>query len=315
MKFGRNRPRVVHPHLKLKNYLKASLPAAPPSVSYAPAASAVLSDIFGNDTLGDCVIAAGYHVVGVETGNAGDLFHASADQIIADYSAIGGYVPGDPSTDQGCNVQTALAYWQTHGFANGTKIAGYLAVDPTNVAEVQSALWLFENLIIGLELPDTYTNPFPSASGFTWGPGKADPSQGHCIMANGYIAQGLSIDTWALEGTFTYSALAALCSASEGGELWVMLTPDQIAKAASKAPNGFAWQDLVVDFDSIGGSVVIPTPTPTPVIPPAPAGSIVSLAQAQGWVSSGLSGGFPFLTRAQAIASANAALAKNWPSS
>ena len=79
--------------------------------------------------LGDCVIAGGYHVEAVWTGNAGQLFTATDAQIVADYGAIGGYVPGDPSTDNGCDEQTAFNYWTKTGFANGTTLAGWLAVD------------------------------------------------------------------------------------------------------------------------------------------------------------------------------------------
>ena len=74
--------------MHLKDYLDhARLPAPPASCDFSSAASSVLANIYGNDRLGDCVIAAGYHVTGVETGNAGDLFTASDAQIIADYNA------------------------------------------------------------------------------------------------------------------------------------------------------------------------------------------------------------------------------------
>ena len=46
----------------------------PEEVDYSEKADAVLRDIFLNDEHGDCVIAGGYHVVGVETGNAGISF-------------------------------------------------------------------------------------------------------------------------------------------------------------------------------------------------------------------------------------------------
>ncbi|HEV2180560.1 MAG TPA: hypothetical protein VGR59_09575, partial [Gemmatimonadaceae bacterium] len=149
--FGRRRPRVVGPHFRLRNYLKAAFPTPPASCDFSAPALPVLSDIMQNDQLGDCVIAGGYHVVGVATGGAGDLFHATPAQVLADYGAIGGYVPGNPATDQGCDEVTALNYWTSHGFANGTKLAGWMVVDPTNKAEIQAACWLFENLYFGIE--------------------------------------------------------------------------------------------------------------------------------------------------------------------
>jgi hypothetical protein len=142
VKFGRKRPVALGPHLKAERYFKATLPTPPTSCDYTAKASVALADIYMNDSLGCCVISGGYHTEGVETGNAGDLFHATSAQIIKDYSAIGGYVPGDESTDNGCDEVTALNYWQSHGFANKTKILGWLAVDPTNLTEIKQAMYL-----------------------------------------------------------------------------------------------------------------------------------------------------------------------------
>ncbi len=280
VKFGRRRPAAIGPHLKLRNYLKASLPSAPASSDYSLKASAILSDVMGNDQYGDCIFAAGYHVVGVETANAGTGFHATRAQVLADYSAVTGFKPSDPSTDNGGQVADALNYWQAHGFANGTKLLGYLAVDATNVAEVQSAMWLFENLDFGMELPDKWVNPLPSGNGFTWDvAGAPDPNNGHAICGTGHTPLGIKIDTWGLLGTLTYAAIAEYASSMHGGELWVMLTPDQLAKGQAKAPNGVLWSDLILDFDAIGGHVPLPAPPP-PAPPPAPATG-VSLAQAE----------------------------------
>jgi hypothetical protein len=310
MKFGRRRPMPGAPKFRLKNYLRAALPTAPTSVDYTSPAASVLANVYKNDVLGDCVVAGAYHVVGVESGNAGDLFTATDAQILADYSAIGGYVPGQPSTDQGCDEQTALNYWTSTGFANGTKLLGYLAVDPSNLPEVQAACWLFENLYFGVELPNAWINPFPSSSGFTWdAAGEPVPENGHCFIGAGYSTSGVIIDTWGMLGTLTWAAVQKYCAQSAGGALYVMLSPDQLAKGSAKAPNGVAWADLLSDFDSIGGHVPVPVPAPAPPTGPA------TLANAQAWAAAGINAGAPLQTRDQAIAAANAALAKGWPSS
>jgi len=267
---GRKRSDPARPHLKLSKYLKAAaLPAAPATCDYT-AKAAALRQMYMNDQLGDCVIAGGYHVVGQETGNAGDSFVATNDQVVADYSAIAGYVPGNPSTDNGTNLTTAMDYWTKTGFADGTKLIAYLAVDASNKEEVMQAMYLFENLFFGIELPDAWISPFPSADGFTWDVSTPDPNNGHCVMGVGYDANGVKIDTWALFGTITWAAVAELCVANGGGELWVMLTPDQLAKGAIVTPNGVAWDDLIADFNAMGGNVPVP-PAPDPVPPPPPA--------------------------------------------
>ena len=332
VKFGRKRAPHGTRKLQLSKYLTGALPTPPASCDYTAKSLPSLTNVYLNDQLGDCVIAGGYHVEGTATGNAtGTPFVATTAQIVADYSAIGGYNPNAPlvdgqnPTDQGCDEPTALNYWQNHGFCNGTKLAGWVAVDPTNKLEVMQAMYLFENLYFGVELPDAWVNPFPSGNGFTWDVGAPDPQNGHCFIGVGYTAAGVTIDTWGLFGTLTWAAVAALCSAADGGDLFVMLTPDQLAKGQAKAPNGFAWADLVADFDAMGGKVTPvappaptpPGPTPPAPTPPAPAG--VTLVQAQTWAAQGLLAAWPMkaghgpvvLNEAQTWAAAG--LKAHWP--
>ena len=270
-KLGRKPPKAPQKApLRFARYA-TSLPAPPATLDLTAAAMTPLRNIYGNDTLGDCVIAGGYHQVGVATGNAGSAFVASTAQIIADYSAIGGYVPGRPATDQGCDLPTANAYWTNHGFANGTKLAGWLAIDPTNQTEVMQAIWLFESADFGVSLPDQWVNPMPENDNFVWGvAGNPDPNNGHCFVGVGYNATGVIIDTWAEFGTVTWAAVAKYAASSAQGELYVLLTPDIIAKATAKAPNGFDWPTLVADFNALGGNVPVPSPTPVPVPTPVP---------------------------------------------
>lgn len=314
VRFGRKRSTVVHPHLSFKNYRTPKMPAPPSSCDYTAKAKVALAQMYLNDTYGDCVIAGGYHLVGTETGNANNSpFIASDQQIIADYSAIGGFDPNNPqATDNGCDIQTALAYWTSKGFADGSKLAGYLAVDPSNQDEVQLAIYLFENLVYGVELPDAWVSPFPSSDGFTWGvAGAPDPYNGHCFVSAGYDTSGITIITWGMLGKLTYPANAEYCSSNAGGELWVALSYDQIAAGMTKAPNGFAWYDLISDFNAMGGNVPTPSPVPTPPPvpplpppapppppgPPAPPGpaptGAITLPQAQQWASDWLAANWP----------------------
>lgn len=269
-KLGRKRPVSKGPRLHLRNYLLPSLPPAPASVDYSPAASAALAEMYLNDQLGDCVIAAIGHIEGVMTGNAGAALFYTPEQITALYSAIGGYVPGNPNSDNGCDEVTALNFWQSSGAPIGSphKIAGWLAVDPSNRAEYEAALWLFENLFFGVELPDAWVNPEPEVSGFIWDVvGPADPQNGHAFAGIAYNAQGVKISTWGMEGLITHAAIAEYCANADGGELYVVISQDSINRASQKAPSGMNWSQLVADFDEIGGHIA-PPPVPTP--PPAP---------------------------------------------
>jgi len=319
VRFGRSRPKPGFPRFRLSRYMvRTALPAPPASVDYSPDAAASLSNVYLNQELGCCVIAGGFHVIGVETGNAtgGTPWVATNDQVIAQYSAIGGYVPGNPATDQGCDEVTAMNYWTSTGFPDGSKLLGWLEVDATNQLEMQTALDLFEDLLFGIELPDAYVDPFPSGNGFTWDvAGDPVAANGHCIIGCGYDSTGIKVDTWGMLGTMTWAAVAKYCVPSAGGALYVLLSQDEIGKGASVCPNGIDWSTLLNDFNAMGGNVQVPAsppaPSPAPSPAPNPDGS-VSLAQATAWATSGFAGRYIF-TQDQAVATATSGLSANWP--
>jgi hypothetical protein len=260
-RMGRIRPVARCPRFSLRNYLTRDLSAPPASCDYSAKASTALSEMYLNNTLGDCVIAGIGHVVGLLTGGAGKQYLYSNDQIIKLYSAIGGYVPGKPNTDNGCDEQTALNYWQHEGAPVGSnKIAGWMSVNGNDPTEYRTALWLFENLYFGLELPDKWISPFPSAPGFIWNvAGPPNPSNGHCVVGVGYSPKGVKICTWGMLGLMTDAAIAKYATTAGAGELYTVVSQDAINKAAAKAPNGFDWSQLIADFDSMGGNVSPPS--------------------------------------------------------
>jgi hypothetical protein len=251
---GRKRPIAKGPRFKLKNYLMQGIPAPPPSVDYDSNAWPSLSNILGNDVAGDCVPAGMFHIEGVLTGNAGKEFVPALQEVWNLYSAIEG-PPGYPASDNGCDEQTALNIWQQKGLmldGSSRKIAGWMSVDGHNPVECRTAIWLFENLLFGVELPDAWVNPMPSENGFTWAvAGEADPDNGHCFISSHYSPKNLRIATWGMWGNITDQAVAKYTSGSEGGELYCVISHDGIAKATQKCPAGFDWSQLQADFASM----------------------------------------------------------------
>ncbi len=252
-KLGRRRPIARGSRLKLRNYLLKNFPIAPAAVDYSVKPAAFLAEILGNDTLGDCTAAGAFHIGGTLLANAGAAIPFSQADAIKFYSATTGYMPGDESTDQGGDETDVLNYWQSTGLLpNAHKITGWVAVDGTNEDEVKAALWLFENLYFGVELPDAWVNPMPGSSGFVWNvAGNADPENGHCFAGVAYDELGVQIDTWGMIGTITWPAIAEYCSTALQGELYAVLGPDAIDKATAKAPNGFDTSQLLADLDSM----------------------------------------------------------------
>lgn len=272
-KGGRIRPETK-PRLHFTNYTSKELPTPPDNVDYGPAAQDCLKNVYLNDQYGDCVVAGAYHVLGILTGNAGDLYIAPDKEIKSIYNKYCG--PGD----NGCNEQDFLGKLVDQGFGNGTKLIGWMGVDATKPLALKQACYLFEHNYYGVEMPDSWVNPMPQEDGFVWDvAGSPNPGYGHCIMSYGYNDKGMIICTWGMKGIVTWKALSKYMVEKAGGEAYIMLTDTMLAKGQRKAPNGFDWFSLVKDFNEMGGDVPLPPqpaplpqppPNPDPLPPPAP---------------------------------------------
>jgi hypothetical protein len=262
--FGRKRPGVeaLAKVPKFGKYLIAkcsvcggnTLPTPPSTVDYSLAALPCLSQIMGNDQYGDCTCAGAGHELGLWTGNAGTLVTLTTAQVLALYSAITGFDPNVPGSDQGADEVTVLNYLMASGFPDGSKLAGYVAIDGTNKQECMLASWLFGSLYLGLELPDAWLSPMPSANGFVWNVGTPNPGNGHCVVSIGHTPTQLNIDTWALLGGITWEAIATLTVPDAGGQLYALLSPDWVSNVTAKAPSGFDFATLQGDLSALAAA-------------------------------------------------------------
>ncbi len=252
------------PKLRFRDYLRVAagkLPGTPLNIDFSPEAAAALAQMYLNDTEGDCVPAGNAHLDGIWTGNAtsGTPVVFTPAQINAMYTGMSGgtFNPSNPFTDQGCDPETALAWWQANGLLpdGSHKIAGWLGTDASNPVEIRASTWIFESTGLALELPDAWINPVPASSGFIWDvAGDPDPSNGHWVVAVGCSKIGLKICTWGMTGWITYPAIAKYCVPSAGGMIYTMVSQDAIVKAMNKAPMGLEWGQIVADFNLIGGN-------------------------------------------------------------
>ena len=159
-------PRVLHlsdyiDEKKLAARKAGALPAIKPYRDWSAWAATQLggADKFGamlNESLGDCTCAAIGHAIQVLTAVAGTIVTPTDDQVLAMYEQSG-YVPGNPSTDNGWMIQSALQYWKTTGLA-GHKCDAFLAVNPQNMTHVDFAFETFGLVDIGVMLPISAQN-------------------------------------------------------------------------------------------------------------------------------------------------------------
>jgi hypothetical protein len=164
---------------------------------------------------------------------------------------------GHRRRDNGGDEQIVLNYWREHGLIQGRRrIAGHIFVDATDIETVKSAIWLFENVYFGVELPNNWIDPYPSGNGFVWAlAGKPNPENGHAFAGIGYDHQGVYISTWGMVGIMTWDAVRHYASRGADGELHCVISPDSLIRATHKTPHGFDWSQLVADFDSAGGNI------------------------------------------------------------
>jgi hypothetical protein len=315
VKLGRIRPKARPNALRLAPYLKGATPP-PPSVDYSVKAMASISQMYLNDQYGDCVIAGKGHAVGVWTANeSGTAIVGTDTEIYNDYETICG------RGDNGCDISAVLDYMKATGLTlagKQYKIDGYVSVDWTNQVEVQTALYIFGTLTIGINLPNAWAQ---SPDNGIWDVTNTRIVGGHDVTCVGYNATGVVIATWGSLRTITW---AAFTSKQWIDECYAMLSPDWYA-ADHVAPSGIDVITLTDDLAKLGAGTIppidptpdpVPTPTPTPTpVPVVPTG--LTLAQAQAVVASGIAAGKPFGiwdVADKASAAAVAALATSWPS-
>lgn len=242
--------------------------------------------MYGNDQYGDCVWAMIGHMLEAWTRYAGGTaVEVTTEQLLAAYSAVTGFNPDDPNSDQGTNIQDALDYWRKTGIA-GHKIVAYAKVDHGNPAEVEAAINLFGSLAVGVNLPTSAQDQFNAGQEWTVVQGSPDEG-GHAIHAGAYdtAAKDARIVTWGAVQTLDDPWWTAYVE-----EAWVVVTPEWVA-ATGSTPSGLDLAGLGEDFAALTGDVnpfpaPVPAPTPVPVPVPAPADADEALASvAVPWVA------------------------------
>ena len=84
--------------------------------------------------------------------------------VLGDYSAVTGFNPADPSTDQGTDMEVAASYRRKTGIldASGARhmIDSYVALKVGDVDELVLATWLMGATGVGLEFPSQAMEQF-----------------------------------------------------------------------------------------------------------------------------------------------------------
>ncbi|MEO6918152.1 MAG: hypothetical protein ABI171_03800 [Collimonas sp.] len=194
LRFGKHPPKHDYRTLRLKNYLGTAL-AAP------PAAYDVLANVYqklgtsdpaqlfpmdGNDTLGDCTIAALAHAITTYNGLIGTQKIPTKQAVVKLYMHLTGGV------DSGLSELDVLNYWRKTA-VSGEKIFAYTNIDVKNHTHIQQAIQLFGGVYLGFQVQENCQQEFNAHQ--PWTPGKLT-NDGHAVYAVAYDATGVTVLTW-----------------------------------------------------------------------------------------------------------------------
>lgn len=244
-KFGRlePHPRDTHPRVMLESHVDFTrLPKTPSHIDRASKVSEW--PMYLNDSLGDCTCAAVGHAIQAFTAYASTEVTIPQASVLSMYEAVGGYVPGNPDTDQGCNEQDILTYWSKTG-VNGHKISAFAELeDCTNVSKLRQALYLFGTVYLGINCPESAQEQFSRHEPWTYVRG-SEIEGGHAIVLQAAKGSDMEIVTWgALQGMQPSFAEHYI------EEAWVIITPDWIAENGNDV-DGFSLASLMADFKAV----------------------------------------------------------------
>ena len=193
-RFGKHPPKQDYRTLRFQNYLTAALAPPPPSDNVLTRVyqklkindPAKLFPMDGNDTLGDCTIAALAHAITTYRGLIG------TDTIMAKTAVVKLYMHLTGGVDSGLNELDVLNYWRQNK-VSGDEIISYVKIDPKNHTHVQQAIHLFGGVYLGFQVQANCVQEFDAHQPWTPGPLTND---GHAVFAVGYDQNAVTVLTW-----------------------------------------------------------------------------------------------------------------------
>lgn len=238
--YGRNPARPTRRGMRSAFIMATALNTlgAPPDASNEYAAKVTAPwNMFGNDTLGDCVAADSAHTLMLRTANVSTIVVPTLDDVIKLYSDVGHYVPGDPNTDNGCEESDMCLYLKTTGFL-GHKANAYGNIDPTEIDHIKWCTQLFGSCRLGLNLPAFAEDQFDQNKPWDLNPGGDQSPGGHDVPLVDYRNGLLYCVTWGRLQPVTVPFILKYCEEAHA-ELYF----DWI-NAQGMTPAGFNLNDL-----------------------------------------------------------------------
>jgi hypothetical protein len=236
MKFGKKPAKRLRKCCPLSSYLHMNQAQYPAVKAWERPIEYLM---LGNDSVGDCTVAGHYHLRmnWNAVAHAGTPLVPTTQQALADYSAITGYNPDDPNTDQGANMPDVLAFYKDK----------YATIDVQNIEQAKAALFLFGGLYIGFNVPQSMADQLNSGQDPDWSysPNDKPSGEGHCVVPLGYGRDGLALCSWGKIYRTSWDFWLAWVD-----EAYCIVSQEWI-KQSGTSPSGLDLNGLLADLSSL----------------------------------------------------------------
>lgn len=281
MKLGKLPAQPARPQLRLAE-LATVLPLPPASVDRYSEVTAW--PMYGNDQYGDCVEAGtGHHEEQISRYGQGTTVEVTDADVLGMYSAVTGFNPDDPNTDQGTNVQDALVWWRKGSGLAGHAISAYASIDLNNATEIKQSIAIFGAVGIGFNFPAFAMDQFNAGKPWDVQKANAKIEGGHYVIALGYDGTYVYVITWGKVQKMTWAFFRKYVD-----EGWVVIDDEMVSKLSQFSADLFGFGE---EFASLTGDANPfpdqPTPSPTPD-PAGPSGAAVAAAIRAALVAEGV---------------------------
>jgi hypothetical protein len=201
--------------------------------------------MYGNDELSDCLAAYAAHHLMVITSHVGNIVIPEMADVEKFYSAFSGYVPGDPSTDNGGYFTDMYNIWQTQGLG-GFKIDAWAKIDTKDQVKRAQAIRLFLGCGVGVQLPQSAMDQFQAKQNWEY-VATSPVVGGHAILEDGKGSEGHNFGTW---GKGDQKASNAW-DLNYTDEVYVPITKALISAANDIAPKSLDYDTLLADVNAL----------------------------------------------------------------
>lgn len=186
--------------VRLSDHLIADLPPAPAVWDGTPGA---VWKMYGNDQLGDCVVAGMLNLASLQLAGDGQPGVGWEQQMAKDY-----YFKLSGGADSGLVMVDALRALQKGlPVANGYAMQHFAGIELGNTDHLRACAAYFNGVLLGVALPDNWEDGL-NAGWWADTSLAPDPEEGHCIVLSRCEPDWATVLTWGGELPVTYEWLS-----------------------------------------------------------------------------------------------------------